>query len=65
MANTQPPASTGTYGASGVDTVTWAPATFTLTDTVTSGGAFIASFAGQAYNLLTTPLPGSQYGNPS
>jgi hypothetical protein len=36
-----------------------------LTDTVLSGGAFIASFAGQCYQYLNTPLPGWQYGLPS
>jgi hypothetical protein len=47
-------------------TATWAPGSTTLTDTVTSGGAFLASFAGQSWApYLATPLPGWQFGNPS
>jgi hypothetical protein len=51
-------------GASG-DTATWNTGTSTLTNTVTAGGAFVASFAGQAYANLNTPLPGWPSGNPS
>jgi hypothetical protein len=47
-------------------TATWVPGPATLTDTVTSGGAFLSSFAGQAWApYLNTPLPGWQYGSPS
>jgi hypothetical protein len=46
------------------DTATW-NGTSTLTDTVTVGGAFLASFAGQCYANLNTPLPGWPAGNPT
>jgi hypothetical protein len=46
-------------------TATWNGATSTLTDTVTSGGAVQASFAGQAYAFLNTPLQGWASGNSS
>jgi hypothetical protein len=59
------PAGSQAYGAAGIDTATWAPGTLTLTDTVTAGGAFLASYAGQAYASLNTPLPGWASGNPS
>jgi hypothetical protein len=60
-----PPTQGWTYGASGVDTATWNTGTSTLTDTLTSGGAVIASFAGQAYAFLNTPLQGWSSGNSS
>jgi hypothetical protein len=53
-----------TYGASGVDTATW-NGTATVTDTVTSGGAFLCSFSSAIFGSLTTPLPGWPLGNPS
>jgi hypothetical protein len=42
---------------------TWNGST-TLTNTVASGGAFLASFAGQCYANLNTPLPGWLSGQP-
>jgi hypothetical protein len=50
------------YGASGASTATWNGTT--LTDTVTSGGAVVATFAGQCYANLNAPLPGWPAGNP-
>jgi hypothetical protein len=49
----------------GGDSATWNTGTSTLTDTVTSSGAFQASFAGQAYAFLNTPLQGWASGNSS
>ncbi len=46
-------------------TVAWAPGSLTLTTTVTSGGAFVQSAAGQCFALTNMPLPGWQFGNPS
>jgi hypothetical protein len=48
----------------GSNTATWAPGTLTLTDTVTSGGQFIASYGGQVFAGLNTPLPGWPSGQP-
>lgn len=51
----------GTGAGEGVPaTAAWSGSV--LTDSVTSGDNFLASFAGQAYEYLTTPLPGWQYG---
>jgi hypothetical protein len=47
------------------NSATWNATNSTLTDTVTAGAAFLASFAGQAYAFLNTPLPGWLSGNPS
>jgi len=52
-------------GVTGGDLATWNTGTSTLTDTVAAGGAFVASFAGQCYASLNTPLPGWASGNPS
>jgi len=62
---TSPYAATpGTGAGEGVAaTATWSNGV--LTDTVASGGGFLASFAGQAYEYLNTPLPGWLTGNPS
>jgi hypothetical protein len=51
--------------AVGADSATWNTGTSTLTDTVTAGGALVASFAGQAYAFLNTPLQGWLSGNSS
>jgi hypothetical protein len=52
-------------GAGVPATATWNSGTAALTDTVTAGGAFLSSFAGQAYASLNVPLPGWPYGAPS
>jgi hypothetical protein len=51
-------------GVSG-DLATWNTGTSTLTNTVAAGGAFVASFAGQCYANLNTPLPGWLSGQPA
>lgn len=55
------------WSAAGVggDLASWNSGTSTLTDTIAAGGAFLASFAGQCYANLNTPLPGWPSGNPS
>jgi hypothetical protein len=65
-----PPAEAFAYPAAAVSpftagqfTATWNGTT--LTDTVTAGGAVLATFAGQCYANLNTPLPGWPSGQPS
>jgi hypothetical protein len=57
---------TWAWSAAGVSggLATWNTGASTLTDTVAAGGAFLASFAGQCYANLNTPLPGWLSGQP-